>query len=143
MKNQYLKIFQKGQFQETEIDRFLASAKEFILGMEPSWTVKLFAARHYPKRTLPQNSYYWVLMTIYGDYVGMTKKEADAWWKTELKPMRQVINTKSGEARMVLISTSDMTTQELTNYIEEIKREAMIQDNIYLPEPGEAIKMAI
>lgn len=143
MKNQYLKIFQKGQFQETEIDRFLASAKEFILGMDPSWTVKLFAARHYPKRTLPQNSYYWVLMTIYGDYVGMTKKEADAWWKTELKPMRQVINTKSGEARMVLISTSDMTTQELTNYIEEIKREAMIQDNIYLPEPGEAIKMAI
>lgn len=143
MKNQYLKIFQKGQFQETEIDRFLASAKEFILGMDPSWTVKLFAARYYPKRTLPQNSYYWVLMTIYGDCTGMTKKQADAWWKTELKPMRQVINTKSGEARMVLISTSDMTTQELTNYIEEIKREAMIQDNIYLPEPGEAIKMAI
>ena len=82
-------------------------------------------------------------MTIYGDYVGMTKKESDAWWKGELKPTKPVTNTKTGEVRLVPISTSDMTTQELNNYIEKIKEQAMIQDNIYLPDPGEAIQLTL
>lgn len=143
MKTQYLKIFQLKQYSEQDIDRFLLQLKTHILSLDPSFYIKLFAGRHYPGRTIPQNSYYWVLMTIYGDYVGMTKKEADAWWKGELKPTKPVTNTKTGEVRLVPISTSDMTTQELNNYIEKIKEQAMIQDNIYLPDPGEAIQLTL
>ncbi len=143
MKNQYLKIFPKNQYNESDIDTFLAAIKKHVMEMDPTYIVKLFAGRHYPKRTLPQNSYYWVLMTIYGDHIGLTQKEADGWWKAELKPTRMVTNTLTGEARLIPIGTSEMTTQEMEAYIEKIKEQAMIQDNVYLPNPGEAIQMSL
>lgn len=143
MKTQFIKIFQIKQYSEAEIDRFLLQLKAHVLSLDPNYYVKLFAGRHYPNRTLSQNSYYWLLMTIYGDHIGLTKKEADGWWKSELMPTREVTNQKTGEVRHIPIGTSEMTTQELTNYIEKIKEQAMIQDNIYLPNPGEAIQMSL
>ena len=137
------KIIRKNQLSEFDFEIIIKKFKEYVDNCGPSDFIKFTIGKNYPKRSLPTNDYYWVLMTIYGDVTGMTKKQADAWWLSELKPTEAVTNTKTGEVRLIPLSTSRMNTQQMSNYIEEIKREAMIQDGIYLPEPGEAIKMEL
>jgi len=147
MKNQYLKIFQKGQFQETEIDRFLASAKEFILGMEPSWTVKLFAARHYPKRTLPQNSYYWVLIKIIKDALRELGHDVDEkethYMLRERLLYSELVNEETGEVARIVKSTQKLSTTEFNEYLENVKRFCAEWLKLVLPDPDTQLEINI
>jgi hypothetical protein len=88
------------------------------------------------KRTLKQNSYFHVVITIFAMELGYTIEEA----KTMLKRMYSnsepsMVYQKKGYK--FLRSTTTMDTKELTNFIEWIRNYAAIDAGIYIPTSEE------
>ena len=88
------------------------------------------------KRTLKQNSYFHVVITIFAMELGYTIEEA----KTMLKRMYSnaepsMIYQKKGYK--FLRSTTTMDTKELTNFIEWIRNYAATDAGIYIPTSEE------
>jgi hypothetical protein len=84
----------------------------------------------HPKRSLPQNSYLHSLFSLYGLFFGGTIEEV----KTDIKIDLGYIYAKNG--RNYLKHTSDMTTKELTNFIEKFRNLSASRGK-YLPAPNE------
>jgi hypothetical protein len=88
------------------------------------------------KRTLKQNSYFHVVITIFAMELGYTIVEA----KTMLKRMYSnaepsMVYQKKGYK--FLRSTTTMDTKELTNFIEWIRNYAATEAGIYIPTSEE------
>jgi hypothetical protein len=84
----------------------------------------------HPKRSLPQNAYLHSLFSIYGLFFGYSTEEV----KTDIKIDLGYVYTKNG--RDYLKHTSDMTTKELTDFIEKFRNLSAMRGK-YLPAPHE------
>ncbi len=84
-------------------------------------------------RTIKQNSYLHVVLSLYGIYSGYTLEEA----KTLFKRLAGLIYEKDGNK--FLKSTSDMDTKELTDFIEFIRSKASIE-GCYIPTSEEYLE---
>lgn len=83
-----------------------------------------------PSRSLSQNSYLHVCLSLYGIEFGYTLNEA----KTDLKRMYGLVYEKGG--KKYLRSTADLDSKELTEFIEYI-RDVAAKNNCYIPSSEE------
>ncbi len=81
-------------------------------------------------RTIKQNSYLHVVLSLYGIYSGYTLEEA----KTLFKRLAGLVYEKDGNK--FLKSTSDMDTKELTDFIEFIREKSAVE-GCYIPTSEE------
>lgn len=81
-------------------------------------------------RTLSQNAYYWaVVVAIPADHFGYTPKEMHEAFKLQF--LRLEVQGKPPTVR----STSNMTTLEMSEYIETIRRWLAAEYEIIIPDP--------
>ena len=86
-----------------------------------------------PTRSLPQNAYLHVCLSLYGIHFGYTLNEA----KTDLKRNYGLVYEKSG--KKYLRSTSNLDSKELTEFIEYI-RDVAGQNGCYIPTSEEYLQ---
>lgn len=84
----------------------------------------------HPKRSLQHNAYFHVLCSLYGLHFGYSIDEV----KTDIKIDLGYVYTKNGKD--YLKHTSDMTTKELTDFIEKFRNLSAMRGK-YLPAPHE------
>ena len=127
MERRYYGIVQKGKFIPDDLKEF---KREFYRreGRRVFVTVKNYAKN----RSNEQNSYYWgVVIYIISDELGYTSEEAHEAMKFLFLRIRN--DGKPDTVR----STTELTTVEMEEYIDNIRRWASIEMNIYIPEPNE------
>ena len=83
------------------------------------------------KRTLSQNSYLHVCIAMYAIYVGETLNRTKTDLKRECSFMVEIYKGKK-----YLISSADLNTKELTNWIEWIRNYASM-NGIFIPSPDD------
>lgn len=86
-----------------------------------------------PTRSLPQNSYLHVCLSLYGIHFGYTLNEA----KTDLKRNYGLVYEKGG--KKYLRSTANLDSKELTQFIEYI-RDVAGQNGCYIPTSEEYLQ---
>lgn len=86
-----------------------------------------------PTRSLPQNSYLHVCLSLYGIHFGYTLNES----KTDLKRNYGLVYEKGG--KKYLRSTANLDSKELTQFIEYI-RDVAGQNGCYIPTSEEYLQ---
>ena len=86
-----------------------------------------------PTRSLPQNAYLHVCLSLYGIHFGYTLNES----KTDLKRNYGLVYEKSG--KKYLRSTANLDSKELTEFIEYI-RDVAGQNGCYIPTSEEYLQ---
>lgn len=90
-------------------------------------------------RTLAQNSYLHVALGYFGIQVGHTVNEVKDWYyKETCNPdlfVRKVTDAVTGNARIKLRSSSDLTTEEMTLSINRFRDWAAQVAGVYIPSP--------
>lgn len=91
-------------------------------------------------RTNQQNKFFWVLMSILGEELGMTKEEChDVICYKFLK--EDSVNEKTGECFTRIKGTRELSKAEMCHFIDQIIIYCADELHIQLPSPGEAIKL--
>lgn len=98
------------------------------------------------KRSLKQNNFYWLILTEYiqpglyelGYRSIKTKDDAHLFCTNEFLKAH-VVNELTGEIKVHVRSTTELTTIEWEAYREDINQFASEYLGIVLPEPGEAL----
>lgn len=91
----------------------------------------------YPNRSMPQNRYLHMIIGMYAEHLGMTAKHLkDDLQKRYTLVEEQIID---GKLHCIVESTAKMTSRRLEEFTEQIRREAIMEHNLYLPEPNELI----
>lgn len=86
------------------------------------------------KRTHPQNNYYWgVVIEILSDLFGYEPEETH---EALLAQHSRLPGNGPGMPERIL-RTSRMTTVQFINYIDKIKRWALLEFGVVIPEPNE------
>ena len=86
-----------------------------------------------PRRSLQQNKYLYLLLGIAGIEWGFSIHEIKTLWKRKISPSIFVYEKNKNK---FLRSTADLTTKELTDAIEQL-RKFSAEQGLYLPEPHE------
>ena len=86
-----------------------------------------------PQRSLQQNKYLYLLLGIAGMEWGYSVEEIKTLWKRKISPSIFVYEKNKNK---FLRSTADLTTKELTDAIEQL-RKFSAEQGLYLPEPHE------
>jgi len=97
--------------------------------------VNVYILSHDEKRTLSQNRYYWTLMQILSDELGEHRTYYHKFFKAMFMPREEI--TVKGFTQIAEGSTTDFTTGEMTEYVENIILFAETRLGIIMPRPGE------
>jgi len=77
-------------------------------------------------RSNQQNKYYWkVVVRLIGEHLGYSDNE-----------MHEVLKHEFLRQDGKVISTTDLTTQEFEEYMENVKRWAVSEFQVYIPDPN-------
>lgn len=90
-----------------------------------------------PRRTISQNSYLHVCITLYAIEIGLRVEEAKTQLKRICPFMRYEMTDKKGNSHIFLKQTSIMTTKEMTDFIEWIRNHAVTELGAYIPTADE------
>ena len=91
----------------------------------------------YPNRSMPQNKYLHFIIGMYAEHLGMTP----AHLKRDLQMRHALIEEVviDGKVHYNVESTAKMTSKRLEEFTEQIRREAIMEHNLYLPMPKEIL----
>jgi hypothetical protein len=119
---------EKGRVVLNEPERYAV----YLAGLEGG-DVDLVVRRHRAARTASQNRYlFGVVYAVIRDYSGYeTTDEVHEAMK------RMFLSIDRGDLPPTVQSTTELTTQEMTDYIESIRRWASSFLNVYIPDPWE------
>jgi hypothetical protein len=92
------------------------------------------------KRSGQQNKYYHgIVVKILSDETGFTPDEMHETLK--YKFLRYSKALPNGEEVQIIMSTTDLDTKEFEEYLEQIKRFAIQELDVYIPDPNEIIEI--
>lgn len=99
------------------------------------------------KRSVLQNAYYWAVVVPMvksgltdNGYSGVTIEKVHSILKSNFN-IREIVNEDTGEIKKYIGSTTEMTTTEMMEYFSEIQQWASEELHIYIPDPGEQVKI--
>lgn len=107
-------------------------AIDFIsrLNVDKPWTMKI--ERQKKKRTLNQNALYWQWVTIIGDHLGNFKDDMHEILKEDhMTPKIVIFQEEEREVR----SIKNLSTKEMSVYMDRVSLWANADMGIYLPMP--------
>lgn len=91
--------------------------------------------KHNPKRTLPQNSLYWLYIACIMDETGIDRETLHYEFRRRFLPVKEGVLGKDEVFK--LASTTELDTVRFTHYIERIVEFAFNDLGIILPDPME------
>jgi hypothetical protein len=108
--------------------------------------VKVTVKRAYRKRSTPQNAYYWgVVVEILCDALRELGNDTDKEQVHEILKMRcnpvELVSSETGEVALIGGSTKQMTTVEMSEYIERCRQWANEFFALDIPEANEQTEM--
>lgn len=94
-----------------------------------------------PRRSDSQNRYLHAALGYFGLQYGYRAEQVKQWYFKELcNPdifVREITDKVTGEKRMSLRSSAELTTEEMTTAIERFRNWASAEAGIYIPSPEE------
>ena len=100
--------------------------------------VDVVVKRHRKDRTSPQNRYYYgVVVAVLADHLGYERDELH-----EAVAQKFLSLTGPDDPLQRRRSTADLTTAEMTDYIEQVRRFASSEFGCYIPDANEASEAA-
>lgn len=107
-------------------------------------TISLTIKRHRKQRSNPQNSFYWgivipLVQEGLREATGEVRDSNSIHYNILLPmhaPLREIINTSTGEIIQERITSSEMTTSEFMDFIVSIQQWAAEFLNIEIPDPN-------
>lgn len=103
-------------------------------------SIEIIIHRKKKHRSVQQNRYYWMAVTMLSDHTGFTKDEMAAILKQKFLKTTKV-NEDSGAVYEYVKSTTELTTTEFMDYVADIQRFASEEFDIFIPDPGEQIEV--
>lgn len=109
--------------------------------------IEITIARKYPKRSIPENKYYWSVVVEYwrelikeewGDH--LSSNEVHEMLKNTCNYKTQVIES-TGEEIKIGQSTASLKTIEFEEYLEKCRRKAFEFFNAIIPLPNEQLEI--
>lgn len=91
-------------------------------------------------RSVQQNRYYWLIVTMLSEHTGFTKDEMHSVLKTKFLKTEKV-HEDSGLIFEYVRSTTELTTTEYEDYLESVRRFAAEDFGIELPMPNEQLEL--
>jgi hypothetical protein len=91
-------------------------------------------------RSVQQNRYYWLIVTMLSDHTGFTKDELHAILKSKFLRTEKA-SEQSGLIYEYIKSTTELTTVEYMDYLESVRQFAVEEFDIQLPEPNEQLQV--
>lgn len=93
-------------------------------------SIKVTVSKRVPKRSLPQNNYLWgVVYKTIGDFLGYTTDEVH-------EVMGQLYLKYYDKNNLERIkSTTELSTEEFTEYVENVRRFVSNEFDLYIPDP--------
>ncbi|MBD5183977.1 MAG: hypothetical protein HDS97_03695 [Bacteroidales bacterium] len=93
------------------------------------------------QRTIRQNSYLHAALGYFGLQFGYTIDEVKRWYFKETCNrelfVKEISDRFTGETRIQLRSSSDLTTEEMTLAIERFRDWSAMKAGVYIPSPDE------
>lgn len=132
----YAKIAPDGTLQGLPKNKFLKEIRQMFSGEQVEITV------HKKKkfRSVQENRYYWLIITMLCDQTGYTKMEMHEILKKEFL-LATKVNEETGRIYEYVRSTTELSTTEFEDYMEDVRRFGSEEFGIYLPEPNEQTKV--
>ena len=109
--------------------------------------IEITIARKYPKRSIPQNSFYWgVLIPTFQELIlsewGEIKSNEETHEILKFScNYSEKINEETGEIIRVPKSTTELTTTGFMEYHQKLKQLALDYFNSVLPEPNQQLEI--
>lgn len=103
-------------------------------------SIEIIIHRKKKHRSVQQNRYYWMAVTMLSDHTGFTKDEMHSVLKTKFLKTEKV-NENTGVIYEYVKSTTELTTTEFMDYVADIQRFASEEFDIFIPDPGEQIEV--
>jgi hypothetical protein len=102
--------------------------------LDPAKEYGLYLTDKKAVRTKSQNNYYWgVILTVFGDAIGEEPKAVHDIFKRMFAPYTMKL-FPGGKKRRVVKSSSDMTVEEMSKYIERCIQ-FCAEQSIVIPSP--------
>lgn len=112
----------------------LANELKFFEGK----SVDLIIRKHKKYRSIYQNRYYWMIITMIGNDIGNTKDEMHDILKFKFLKAEKV-DENTGEIFPYIRDSSDLSTVEFEDYLSEIRKFAAEYLHMNIPLPNEQI----
>lgn len=132
----YCKVTPSGEFEGLPTRKFRKEVAQLFGGR----SIEITVTKKKKKRSVRQNSYYWLLVTMISDHTGFTKEEVHAILKQRFLKVERV-NEVTGAIYEYVRSTTELSTVEYEDYLEDVRRFASEEFGIYLPEPQEQMEL--
>ena len=85
-------------------------------------TYAVTVAPHKSSRSLEQNAYMWLLLTVIGDFTGYTKDDLYDYYIEKFAPIKVV--DAFGETKPTRITSSRMDVEQMTTFLRQIEAHA-------------------
>lgn len=89
----------------------------------------------FPNRSVQQNRYYWNVVSKVADHLGLTQREAHHLLLKEFATVEEYED--DGEIKVVVESTTSMSTMRMEQYLESIRRWMLTIHGLYIGMPNE------
>ena len=131
-----------------KLNRNISLIKKSILSFEGK-TINITIERSRKKRSNSQNAYYWGVMLpivqngLY-DATGETRDLNSIHYQILLPlfaPQREIVNKESGEVINEKMTSSEMTTTDFMEYINEVQKWSAEFLNVDIPDPNEELTL--
>ena len=132
----FARVDDNGVIQGLDRKKFAREVKELFSGKSIEITVR----RKKKHRSVQQNRYYWLVVTILSDYTGFTKDEMHAILRSKFLRAEKV-NEDTGVVYEYVKSTTELTTVEYEEYLDDVRRFAAQEFNMNVPMPNEQIEV--
>ena len=114
-----------------------------LVGMLAGQDIKITVEKHKSKRSISQNSMYWLWVTTIGDYVGHTKESMHDVFKRmflcdKLSPLKtdEFLQYYRKNQADIEASTRKLSKEEMTQYLNNVEEQAR-NLGIHLPQPSD------
>lgn len=130
------KVDDSGVLRMTKTAQFREWIADNLRGKEVQVVVK-------PKkklRSLNENNYYWgVVVQMLADHTGYTPNEMHELCKVKFLPPKRIMlrNGKNDQHITIAMSTTELTTSQMENFLSEIRLWAVDFWNLKIPLPNE------
>lgn len=121
------------KFKEEEIESAIEKIRQFVDEREGEFVIEI--AKNRSQRSLSQNSFWWIICTLVGTEMGITKEAAHKLLCLENNA--EVIKFPNGNIKLIPRETKVLTTTEMAQLITKAMVWAQQELNLNIKTPDE------
>lgn len=130
----FCKVSDEGVIQGLPRQKFANEIRHFFKGQ----SIEIIVRRKRKHRSVQQNRYYWLIVTMMAEYTGFTKDEMHLVLKSRFLKAEKV-NVETGAVFEYVKSSAGLSTVEAEEYYNQVRQFASEEFGINVPLPNEQI----